>query len=285
VKVIQDLFLDNPMMVEIKRFLRRFLGPRPGAQQAVAIALIIIAYVGLLALFASVREIQPETVIYVQLVLYCILLPAMLQGSVAGEREKRTWETLLAAPVTKAQIVVAKYAGAATGVVLIAVLMLPLWLVSSANKVDFDRYTANASEHPSPAMMVHAEIVALTFGLALAAWCLFVSVRSRRTFSAQGMIYGSMALALIVWPMLVSSMGHVDWAIQILASPMHPFIVVASILDRSERASSVHIWGLSTCLFLGFTVVMLVWAEYTLRFAEMDVRFIPRRHRASNRQP
>ena len=283
--LLHDLVVDNPMMVEIKRFLRRFLGPKPGAQQAVFIVIIIVAYVGLLALFASIREIEPETVVYLQLVLYCLLLPAMLQGSIAGEREKRTWETLLATPVTKAQIVVAKYAGAATGVLLIALLMFPLWLVSAANKVDIDRYTSYPGQQATPAMVVHAEIVALTFGLALAAWCLFVSARSRRTFAAQGMIYGSMVLALIVWPMLISSLGPVDPGIEVLSSPLHPFIIVAAALDVGHRSSTLDLWGLTSCLFIGFTVVMLVWAEYTLRFAEMDVRFIPRRHSASHRQP
>ena len=90
---IQDLFTENPMIAETKRFVRRFVGVRRGPQQAVVLVLIVLIYLVLIGLFASYREIEPSEIIYIQPALYCVDLPAMLQGSIAGAREKRTWET------------------------------------------------------------------------------------------------------------------------------------------------------------------------------------------------
>ena len=106
------------------------------------------------------------------------------------------------------------------------------------------------------------------------------------------MIYGSILVALVVWPILMTnvvqslwpSIGRESSAVSAMVNFLHPFLVEVEILDGARRSGDVINTGwLTTLLNIAFAILLLVWAEFTLRFAEMDVGFIPRRNRASDR--
>ena len=67
----------------------------------------------------------------------------------------------------------------------------------------------------------------------------------------------------------------------------HPFWVLAQISTggtgdlREYQANFGWLHGFpQTLIYLAFTVIFLVWAERTLRFADNEVKFIPRRNDA-----
>jgi ABC-type transport system involved in multi-copper enzyme maturation permease subunit len=291
--VLTDLFVDNPMLMEAKRFMRRFIGIRAGAAHVVILVMVVVAYVLLLGLIATTRDVPPEAIVMIQTGLYCLVMPPMLQGCIAGEREKGTWESLLAAPVSKAQIVVGKYWGAFLAVLALTALMLPPLIWANAGGSQWmNPYEINYYErHTMPASRLFSmELVSVTFGLMLAAWCVLVSARSRRSFSAQGMIFGSLILGLILWPIFIGVLVNDAQGPYAVLNCLHPFFVIdaLSASGASEYASAREIaaagGGSAAIIAYSFlTFAFLIWADRTLRFAESDVRFMPRRKRASNR--
>jgi len=296
------VFAGNPMLSESKRFLRRYLGFRRGPVHIAALVIAALMYLLLIGMIFAIPDVPPNVVVIVQLCLYCFILPTMLQGSIAGEREKGTWETLLSAPVSKAQIVFGKFWNGMLVVLLIAVLMLPpllLWILKQPN---YDALASSRINYYGPSVapqsglppntvyrLILSELTTITFGILLAAWCVFVSSRSKRSFSAQGAIFASLILSLIIWPLFVGIVSDKSIEISRLFLFLHPFVIVEEFL--AERSSDYQgflqpqmlLGGwLPSLAYLVLTVLFLTWAEYTLRFSESEFRFSTRGKRAQN---
>jgi ABC-type transport system involved in multi-copper enzyme maturation permease subunit len=291
---IRSLLTENPMLVEAKRFMMRFAGFGRGALNSAVLILAIISYVLLMLLVLSIPSFGAPIVIFIQMVVYCFMLPLMLQGSIAGEREKGTWDTLLASPVTKGQIVIGKFWSAFVAILVVAgLLLLPLLYTNYAAAHDPFRTSgygiSDTDQSLSLWTLFYGEMLALTFGFCLASWCLLVSARSKRAFSAQGLIVGSMLVGLVLWPMLISSIGLESGGMFALTNFLHPFIVGAEFLtpisqDETRAAARDLMNGWMTVgLYIVLTAVFLVWTERTLRFVESDVRFMPRGQHASDK--
>jgi ABC-type transport system involved in multi-copper enzyme maturation permease subunit len=292
-KRFSHLFRENPMLSESRRFLRRYLGFRRGPVHVAVLVIAFLLYLLLVGTILSTPDVPADIIVMVQLGLYCLILPSMLQGSIAGEREKGTWETLLSTPVSKAQIVVGKYWNGMLVVFLIAVLMLPLlffnFVAQPYRQSRFGIYGPDAVHNPLMGIVL-SEATAIAFGLLLAAWCVFVSARSKRSFSAQGVIFASLILSLIIWPIFVGivSAGSIDLSRVFLF--LHPFVVIAEFMAGRQNTSETFLqpqmllggW-LPSIVYIGLALLFLAWAEYTLRFAESDIRFVPKVKRAPNR--
>src|SRR5471030_1873350 len=109
-----DLIVHNPMLIEITRFRRRFLSPAAGGSvQGVLLVLALICYATIVLIVIENRQsISPIYLIMFETGLLTVLAPMLLYNSIAGERERRSWDLLLAAPITKSHIVVGKFIGA-----------------------------------------------------------------------------------------------------------------------------------------------------------------------------
>ena len=130
-------FSENPMMVEITRFRRRFLGGN--SLNTIILALTVLIYIGIVALVWSYRDAaNPLLLIMLQTFIFTLLGPAMLYGSIAGERERRSWDFLLVAPVSQGQIVVGKFMGAASAILVCAIAFLLPILIGT---VSYESYT------------------------------------------------------------------------------------------------------------------------------------------------
>src|SRR5207302_725971 len=84
----------------------------------------------LLTVITSRRSLSAMNMMYFQLVLLLFIGPLVLHSSIAGERERRSWDLLLIAPVTKAQLVVGKLISGLAILGAVFVLMLLPVLVS-----------------------------------------------------------------------------------------------------------------------------------------------------------
>ena len=229
--------------------------------------MILILYAGLVLVVAQNREsIHPIGIVCFELVIFTIFAPMMLYGSIAGEREKRTWDLLLAAPITKAQIVAGKFMGAlcALGVVTLF-FQLPILIAAVG-------YTEN------PLNWLHlleSELVAFTFALDVCAITILFSARVKRGLMALGAVLGILTCGLVVIPAFLASMG-VNGNTLDVPCYLHPFFVLSHLMERNPSVGSV-VWGIPHILvYAAMAVVLLVWTENTLNFAENEVKFIPK---------
>ena len=171
----QELVTQNPMLIEIARFRRRFLSfSGSNALNGIVLGLAIVCYFGLLMLVFSARgSMPPIALVMVQTFIFLFATPSILYAAIAGEREKRTWDLLLAAPITQAQIVVGKFIGAMAAIgVGFGLFLVPVLV------------TAVEYEKTNWQDLILSELVSITFIIALATVTLFFSARTRRAFMA-----------------------------------------------------------------------------------------------------
>lgn len=285
------LVLDNPMRIEIARFRRRFLGFGGNGLTSAVLSLIILCYVGLVMLVINTRgDLPPVALIVFQTVLFCIFGPMMLHGSIAGERERRSWDLLLVAPISKAQIVVGKFMGAMAALALGAVAMaLPIGIATvtyhrTTSYVSSEAYTEVVMRGVSFWDVALSEGVSLAFCMLICALTIFLSARAKRPFMALGTTIGTLAVGLLVVPALLLSLTSGDQFSSETFLYLNPFAAFAVMLEPSHTGGvggsnpliSPHLYGIPQILvYLALTVGFLAYAEKTLSFPDNDVKFMP----------
>ena len=268
-------FRENPMRIEISRFRRRFLGFGGSGLTSAVLALVLLLYVGLVMLVVNLRgDLPPVALIMFQTVLFCFFGPAMLHGAIAGERERRSWDLLLVAPITKAQIVAGKFMGALAALGVGAAAMgLPVLIAA----LGYRKTTLWD--------LLLAEAVSLSFCTLVCSWTIFLSARAKRPFMALGATLGSLALGLLVVPALFVSLAGGDRFSSEIFLALNPFTALASLMNRGDGGSlygdgaviDPSLYGVPHVLiYLFLTLAFLVYAERTLNFAENEVRFLPK---------
>lgn len=291
--LIQTLFTENPMMIEITRFRRKFFGGAASALNSVIVALTGVIYVGLVVLVWTYREsADPLVLVMLQTGIFTLLAPAMLYGSIAGERERRSWDFLLVAPVTQGQIVCGKFMGAATAILAAAGLfLLPIIIgIYFYKPYGFSGYGGGYGSATvtnfgnSFGDLVEAELLSITWAMLLCAATIFFSARCRRGFIALGAVLSLVIAGVIIWPILVSSAQFTGLEKELVYF-FHPFWNLAQIAGSSryseDAANFSWLHGVpQTLIYLGFTVIFLFWTERTLRFADNETKFIARRQDA-----
>jgi ABC-type transport system involved in multi-copper enzyme maturation permease subunit len=267
----REMVTENPMLIEIARFRRRFLSfSGSNSMNGVVLGLALVCYLGLLLLvFSSRGAIPPVGLVMFQTFIYTLVTPSMLYGAIAGEREKRTWDLLLAAPITPGQIVVGKFIGALVAIsVGFGLFLVPILV------------TAVQYQQTRVWDLFLAELVSISFVIALSAVTLFFSARTRRSFMALGTVLATLAIVLIIVPLLTSSLVpeilYVD-----LVNFFHPFYVLTKLYATSEGMNvwrdgmKGSAWGVPQVIgYLGLSVIFLLWAAKTLTFAENEVNFL-----------
>jgi ABC-type transport system involved in multi-copper enzyme maturation permease subunit len=280
--LVKTLFTENPMMVEITRFRRKFLGARGGSLNSVIFAMCAIIYVGIVALVWNYRDAaDPLILVFLQTGILTLLAPALLHGAIAGERERRSWDFLLVAPVSHAQIVCGKFMGAAAALLACsAVFLLPIAIgvvfyepSSWAYNSGFERRGSNVWP------LIQAELLSVTWGLLVCAMTIFFSARCRRGFIALGTSLAFLVVGLIVWPILIGSAGLLG-AEGFIFNFFHPFWAITQLESggRNPDSISAGLYGLPQVFtYIGLTAVLLAWTERTLRFADNEVKFLPQK--------
>jgi ABC-type transport system involved in multi-copper enzyme maturation permease subunit len=266
------------MLIEVRRYRRRMLGGgRPSGVNIAMLTLGAVCYVGLLMIVGNGNgSIPPMAIVMIQTGIFTLAAPAVLNNAIAGEREKRTWDLLLVAPVTKAQIMMGKFAGAMTNLLLGAALfLLPMFICAvSYQQTDYGA-------------LALGELDSLSFAVLTCSLTLLFSARCRRGFTALAVSLGIMLCGLIVYPILLASVGALDNSSRDVLLVFHPFWGQDRLLNRytygeaGNSSSPVADVVLQICVFLGLAVVMLVWTERTLTFSDNEVKFLPKQNARS----
>ena len=291
----RELVVENPMAIEVSRFRRRFLeGGRGKSLNTTILILSIVAYAGLLMAIASqAGDLPPGVLVYVQTLTFVLIAPALMYASVAGEREKRTWDLLIAAPITHAQIIAGKFLAGMAGIGVAFVLFLvPTIFTAITYKSGGMFESPYGSYQDSQVVMsgswalLNEELISITFALLVLAMTLLFSARCRRALMSLGIVLTALFLGLLAAPGLISvlSYGSRDAASQLLFF-FHPFMAISRLEDARHIYGSGGLdlvgplwYGIpQAILYLALTAVFLGWAYKTVSFADKEVKFIPRK--------
>ena len=277
----EELITKNPMMAEVTRFRKRFLSFR-GSSVAIngGIGIVLVLY----ALFAMTcvyyrGDIDPIILLMFFTGLMLFVIPLMLHASIAGERERRSWEMLLVAPITHGQIIVGKFAGAIAGLSMAFGLYLVPVLIDAAFHSD-TRFLS----------LVLGILTVLAQGASLIAMTLLISSRVKRPLIALAVSIGVVMVYFFFVPGLIGTMS--SFTGRFFTGVVSPFEVLRRLdvnLTRYEDSISgqfsvqtLDLVGLTASHLayqLVITVSMLVWATKTLVYADHEVKFIPKKKR------
>lgn len=279
--LVRSALVDNPMLSEIPRKLGRMLGR--GNAAAVNRLGVLCAICGYLAFFVLVVQASMpyEGVLYVELALMAILIAPLTHKAIAGERDRRSWDLLLAAPLSPEQIVVARFVTAAIPMLLIIVLGLLLAPFAGHNDWRDDTFRS-----PSAAVVFVSQLYVFTWSLCATATGILISARSKRAFTALAAIFG----VLILWLVVLQSLLVTTIAFVLdLASALFPFLHVTKLLstgwqwdtnDPGGYTEWLYATLIASLLFAVLTIVLLEWASKTLHFADNQIRFLGNKHNA-----
>jgi len=285
---------SNPVL--IRELRGRIRGNR--ALLILVIYLSIIATVTLLVYAAAASSFSsgigdPEagreigkaifiTVMTVSLIQVCVITPSLTAGSIAGERERQTYDLLMTTLLSPLQIVLGKLSSALAFALLLIFSSLPIAGISLL----FGGVSA-------------AELVIGIVGLVITAVCyaavgLFWSAAMRTTLAATVMAQGSIILLLLSIPflfvissLLVGAWSDMSSALYILAMglllSMHPFTALgisAAIIANGEDALMVSIPSLQGDLLLPspWLVYLIISLLLTLLMLLLTVRMVRPEH-------
>lgn len=280
----RSLVSHNPMKAEIQRFRNRYLrrGGKSGAGFAItAIAcfgyVFVLLWIGIVSQWAA-----PIVISQVCLGFITLGIPAVGYATIAGERERRSWDALLVAPITSAQIVVGKFLAIAYGLTWVIGITAAIHLMFFIG-IDQSAYRPYSGGYipMSIGEQLLAYLVIYSWGLLLIAITLFFSARCKRSLSAFGIVLGLLFTSLILIPGIASASrwdGSID-----PTTYFHPFLTVVELLSprgimyTEAEPPPFHSW-ICLAAYLVFSAIFIVWTEFTLRFADGDVKFIRRNH-------
>jgi len=291
----RDLIVENPMLIEVSRFKRRFLEAGRGKSVNTTIVIVaIVAYAGLLLVIANMSgDFPPVALIMLQTGVFCLLAPAVTFGSVAGERERRSWDLLLVAPISHAQIIIGKFMAAVAAVAgLFVLFLLPTIFTALTFRGDFGASTTNGGMISGSYAFISEEVISISFALMLSAMALLFSARCKRSLVALGIVLVAVFVGLIVFPIVMLGLTA-GTAMADGLNMIHPFLAISRLEEMRQSTAQQYNFGYNTHVFgpvwygLGqiviygtFTAVFLVWAVKTVTFADGDKRFIPRKPNA-----
>ena len=275
------LLTKNPMMAEVTRFRKRFLSFR-GSSVAIngGIGIVLVLY----ALFAMTcvyyrGDIDPIILLGIFTGLMLFVIPLLLHASIAGERERRSWEMLLVAPISHAQIIVGKFMGGFAGLSM----AFGLYLIP----VLIDAFFHNETKMLN---LFLAMVTVMAQGASLIALTLLISSRVKRPLIALAVSIGIVMVYFFFVPGLVGSMS--SFTGRFFTGIVSPFEVLVRLdmgsnryedyPDRNFSVQSLDVLGLAfshLAYQLVITVSLLVWATKTLVFADHEVKFISKKKR------
>jgi ABC-type transport system involved in multi-copper enzyme maturation permease subunit len=274
---MKELVRDNPMSAEAIRVNRQMLTASTWTATHTGTAVLAGSFY-LLLLALIIRHgmsVPPVVFTILMLATLTLSLPLSLHGVIAGEREKRSLEMLLAAPVTSRQIVAAKLlrvvglAAATVGLIGLPGLVIAVIQVVSG-----------AGEPPLPTLFWGNALLQFAMGLgmvfsfsfAASSFSLLVSSRAKTAGASLLACVGGFLGALVVVPYFLLLVGGLSSEFRSAAgflAQFHPFFAVAGVplassgspffLFGREVGANLSPHAASAVLVLVQIIAMAVW--------------------------
>jgi ABC-type transport system involved in multi-copper enzyme maturation permease subunit len=222
-EAFHKLLFENPMKMDAVRFRRRFIHVTKSTNvNRVLLGFTGLSYLMILGVVFSFRsDIQPPLVLLLQQFVVALVAIVSSHGAIAGERDRRSWELLLVAPVTQYQIVVGKFRGVLSFILGLQAVLLPAVLISqwfSPNSVGIGA-------------IVGIEVLCLGSSSFCAALTIYLSSRLK---SANATLVAAIASVLAIYaflPLLASAFAQTvqgEMVVERLMSMYHPLWLIAA---------------------------------------------------------
>lgn len=231
---------ENPMTYEWVMIKRRMHPNNWRANNALGYAIVAVLYSGLFyVVIQNARNFEPLFMLYPMMFLPILVLPVVMHGAIAGEKQNRSLEMLFAAPVTPRQIVIGKSLRAlpAIGSVLfgcgILMLLIIIVRIFVRDSFGFDTRTG-----PLIYLVGFCGIAALQW--MVTAISLWVSAVSKSVGSSLLGSVGMMVFAFVIVPAMVLPL--VALANPVLSERLfilNPAGFLVNLLDPNRDASGV----------------------------------------------
>ena len=258
-----ELVTDNPVIKESHRSFGQQMNPKNWpTNTSISVAIVGVVYFVIIALaLQSVRDIDASVFSYVSLTC-CILASAVvLYGTLAGEREKRTLDLLLVAPVTAGQIIAAKMMKAAVPVIVIVGLLVVPSIVFGVVRQSLGLQPL-LSAASFPIFMAGSVLLVFSVSVFVGGVAIFVSLIERTTARA---LTGTLAVLFLVY-IVYAVMGGVvgtfnpktaDWMMAI-----HPYRALVHLnFPTPTLPAPMLVASVTSALHLAAGAALTTWAS------------------------
>ncbi|MCH8275120.1 MAG: ABC transporter permease subunit [Armatimonadetes bacterium] len=252
----RSLVTGNPMLIELKRMGRRMLGSGGLRPLGIVVSVLILALWVFILGLARAYELEPEMFAWFELFLFCLLIPPFLYTSIAGEKERKSWDILLVTPVSSAQIVAGKFFMGVAAIMVISVLFSGLMLVGEASLPPYD-----------PWRVVRFQVFAGSFALVVAAFTLLASSWAKRSVAALATVYTALFVSLAVLPVvfwtIVDPLYHGYESSEVYETVffLHPFVAFDKLAGRESTYGGLF----EIAWYVGLTAFFLLWTRHRIR--------------------
>jgi ABC-type transport system involved in multi-copper enzyme maturation permease subunit len=257
---LRKLLIDNPMHMETLRFRRRFLNvtlsPKLNLVLVGIVGLIYLMIVGLV--FALRADLPVGGVLIVQQSLTLLAATVAAHATIAGERDRRSWDLLRVAPVTQYQIVVGKFRGVAALVLGLQAAFLPLVLIG--------QYLGRSNSGVLQTILI--EVLCFASSSFCAAATISLSARLKSANATLVASIASMVGIYAVFPLLAmvfANAGGFDgrWLNDLLAL-YHPLFLLGAMLSP-EAFGNISVPLAATVSILAYLVLNIFFLYQTGR--------------------
>lgn len=273
------LFRGNPYLGAARRASRKLVYSIAGAKAALALTVLACVPVGFIAAmgmaFGAPARDWTVVILYVMIGSSMFIVPPLFFNSVAGERERGSWELLRVAPVTTRQVLVGKFMAGLT-------LLIP-WLAFGgicvlAGLLSFGPVeTFENWRQITPGAIFLGLLILFVSCLSSAAVTMFLSCRMTKPFSVLMASFGVTALMYMVVPGLAMlSGGDAAFMMETIGS-INPLVAFGQLISPSVLETS----DLQILIFIIFHLVLIIglltWSAVTLDYADRNLRFLPKK--------
>lgn len=284
---MKGLLFSNPFLKAGLRgsakMMRSMAGSKAGTMITILAAIPILIIVSGSFLFGG--SAVGESTIFIFMTgafLLYLAVPPIFYNSVAGERERGSWELLRVAPVSTVQILVGKFVAG-----ILVLLPLYIFIGGAAFLTSFDSsapsYLFSGRNHVTALEVLASCLILGSLGFFIAALTIFLSARMKRPFSALMASYGILAILTILIPFVLSLTSVGDQFVTAQYWDLLPFSQLSNLFyvggDRYDGVGppmAVH-WTIYCLLHCGAAFLLLAWAAFTLDFPDLNPKFLPKK--------
>lgn len=266
---------QNPMLAEVERFRRKFFsfrGPNVQANGGFGLIVVLFLFYCILCIYNR-GDFEPIGQLMIFLGFALFVIPFMLHATIAGERERRSWDMLLVAPISPSQIVMGKFVAAFLGLLLaFALFLVPVVILAI--------YYPNMRW----GLLLAGILIVSSQLLSMTALTILISARVKRPLIALAVTIGIVLVFFFFAPLFLSVID--SFLSKYIASAVYPFAVISDLAraqtldtysqayDFTPNVDPILTSTTSIVSQLVLTIALLTWAIKTLHFADNEVRFI-----------
>ena len=190
--------------------------------------IVLLLYLFILSMMISYNEVMSASfLVFALLGAYVLFIPATLHGCIAGERESRSLDILLTAPVSTQEVVMSKLARAIIPMTWLALALgIPGLVLAIIAEVNGSRYHEEGLFN-----FVVGFVYVLVAGGAISCLVTYISSRAKTTAAALMSTVGVFFIGLIVYPVIFGMFAMVsgDLSDSMFWFLGHPFVMLGAL--------------------------------------------------------